>query len=118
MTLALDIDQNFDKIHGNVISYFESNDESLLDDAKQLFSTFINSNRQLQRVKNVRQLLLLLQRRELLGPLEFNMLRIFQKIISDDEFFELVARHQSLLHQSALEPSLNFNHYGNMTPPY
>jgi hypothetical protein len=104
--MALNVERSFGRLNEKIIMHFRSNDESLLIDAKELFSSFIKSNRQLQRVQNIEQLLTMLQRRDIYGPYEFNAFKIFQKIIFDDEFITLVADHQSLL-ATAQDPISN-----------
>lgn len=110
--MSAEIDLNFKKLNENILKYFRNNDESL-DGAKELFSSFIQSNRQLESVKNIQQLLALLQRRGLYSPTEFNTFRIFQKIIDDESFSSLVAKHQELLKSYEKKADSNItNKYG------
>lgn len=110
--MASNIELNFEKINKNILVYFQNNDDSLLHEAKELFSAFIDSNRQLRAVKNIEQLLKLLKRRGLYGAHEFNTLKMFKKIIVDENFTELVINHQSLLMLESQSEEALKNCYG------
>lgn len=110
--MQTEIQINFENLNESIITYFQNNDDSLAD-AKELFSTFINSNRQLERVKNVENLLELLKRVGQYGSHKFNTFRVFQKIINDERYKELVQKHKQLLNSqpSGSEVKLK-NYYG------
>ena len=80
-----EIEINFDKLNEKIIAYFQNNDESLRG-AKELFASFIDSTRRLEAVKNIQQLLKLLQHRGLYSKIEYNTFRIFEKIIDDESY--------------------------------
>jgi hypothetical protein len=99
--------ENFEKLHEKIVEHFnQNNDDSSLNEAKELFKTFINSNRQLQKVFNINDLLKILKRQGFYGAFDFSIPRIFNKIIFDESYKALVARHQSLLQ----------SYNGNMEP--
>ena len=102
-----EIELNFEKLNEKIIAYFQNNDESLRG-AKELFASFINSTRRLEAVTNIQQLLKLLQHRGIYSKNEFNTFRIFEKIIEDENYSNLVARHKELCKKySNLEPIKN-----------
>ncbi|CAH1723234.1 unnamed protein product [Chironomus riparius] len=90
-----EIEINFDKLNVKIIAYFQNNDESLLG-AKELFAPFIESTRRLEAVTNIQQLLKLLQHRGLYSKIEYNTFRIFEKIIDDESYSNLVAKQKEL----------------------
>ncbi|KAG5682445.1 hypothetical protein PVAND_011797 [Polypedilum vanderplanki] len=98
--MSASIITSFEQINEKIVIHFNKNIGNLLNEAKDFFSSFINSNRQLNKVHNIEQLLKLLQRRGIYNAYEFTGLRIFQKIILDDEFNALVKAHQSMLSTS------------------
>jgi hypothetical protein len=105
-----EIELNFENLNEKIIAYFHNNDESLRG-AKQLFASFINSTRRLEAVTNIQQLLKLLQHRGLYSKYEYNTFRIFEKIIEDESYSNLLARHKELCKKYAdTEP--NTNKYG------
>lgn len=110
--MVSEIERNFEKLNEKIIGYFQNNDESL-SAAKELFASFIRSNRQLESVSSIEQLLGLLKRKGFYKAGEFNVFRIFRKIIDDDDYLALVTRHQQLVnsYRDTQEPPVNI--YGN-----
>lgn len=94
------LELSFQNLTKFIISYFQNKDDSLLREAKDFFSSFINSVRQLERVENIHQLLTLLKRNGLFGAHECSSLRIFMKVIHEEEFSKLVGEHNALLNSS------------------
>lgn len=68
-----------------------------LQGVKELFKDWIGSNRQMERIKTIDQLLELLKRRAFYGIYEFNSLKLLRKLIQNEEFSELIDRHHALL---------------------
>lgn len=89
-----------------------SNNNNDLDSVKELFKDWIGSNRQMERIKTIDQLLELLKRRAFYGLYEFNSLKLIRKLIQNEEFSELVDRHHALLRNNPT-PDL-INRYGEL----
>lgn len=93
-----EVQLSFEKLNNYISAYFQNNDESsLLCDAKEYFSSFINSTRKLERIQNIEDLLKLLKRNGLFNAYYRNSFRVFSKIIIDNNFDELVQGHNALL---------------------
>jgi hypothetical protein len=103
---------SFQNLTQFIISYFQNKDDSLLRDTKDFFSSFISSVRQLERVENIHQLLALLKRNGLFGAHECSSLRVFLKVIPEDEFSKLVEKHNKLLNSSTAPEEPAKNVYG------
>lgn len=91
-----DLERSFNNIDLLVkrIMSINSND---LQGVKELFKDWIGSNRQMERIKTIDQLLELLKRRAFYGIYEFNSLKLLRKLIQNEEFSELIDRHHALL---------------------
>lgn len=87
------------------------NDEQSLIAAKQLCESWINSNRQMEKITNIEQLLNILKRRGLYNESEYNILKVLRKIIHDPVFFDMVDHQKLLLSYRQEQPSLQ-NIYG------
>lgn len=91
------LNSSFEVLTQFIITYFQNKDDSLLRDAKDFFSSFIDSPRTLEKIENINQLLAVLRRKGHCTPFDRIVTRIFMKVISDDEFSKLVERHNALL---------------------
>lgn len=105
------IAESFERLDRIIKQHFL--DESALCEAKELMSEWIDSNRQLEAISNVSQLLAVLRRRGLYKSEEFTAFRLFMKLIDGVEFNRLAEQHQLLLQSRPLsEPS---NVYGTQS---
>ena len=86
---------DIDEIHQKIIQHFQNNDESLLTNAKDIFSKLIKSKRHLEKVEAIEELLEFLQRRGLYSPVEMTAISIFQKMIFDEEFLALAKSYRA-----------------------
>lgn len=109
MSFEETLNLSFQNLSQFIILYFQNKDDSLLRDAKDFFCSFINSVRKLERVENIEQLLTLLKRNGLYAGYDRAALRVFLKIIHEDEFSELVEKHNELLNKNSgvVEPIRN-----------
>lgn len=109
MSIEEKLESSFQNITQYIISYFQNKDDSLLNEVKDFFSSFINSVRKLEQVENVHQLLALLKRNGLFEAHECSSLRIFLKVIHEEDFAKMVGDHNVLLNSStsAEEPRTN-----------
>lgn len=98
---------NFEKIDKHIRESL--NNESSLAEAKELLKSWINSNRQMKRIKSIDRLLMLLKTKRLYNQDEFNMLKVFTKIIPDPVFDDLIEKHKQLLQKELPSPH---NEYG------
>jgi hypothetical protein len=112
----MEIQSSFLQLNDKVINYFQNNCESL-QAAKELF-LFLSSTRQLEQIDSIQKLLKALKRKGLYDANECRTtLRIFLKIIIDDDFANMVESHNHLLSQSHVEEPLR-NIYGKKIIPF
>lgn len=112
-----DIQLSFEQLNQFILAYFENNDESsLMRDVKLNFSSFINSKRKLESIRNVDDLLKLLKRKGLYDPHDRKSLRIFSKTIIDENFEKMVEAHNALLNKLPHldEENSSTNKYGKL----
>lgn len=98
------IELSFQKLNKSILTYYNNNkDDSPMRDAREFFSSFINSTRQLEKCVKIEDLLRLLRRRGFFNPYDRNTLRIFVKFINDENYEKLVSEHYELLNSSEAE---------------
>lgn len=68
--------------------------------AKEFLSGWVNSNRQMENIKTIDELLKLLKRRGIYKSQHFNALRVFKKVIHDSAFHDMVDKHLLLQQES------------------
>lgn len=93
-----ELKSNFEKIDQYI--RLSVNNESLLDETKELLRSWI-SNRQMENITNIDDLLGLLRRRGSYNQEEFTVLKAFKKIIPDPIFEDMVEHHRQLLQSEA-----------------
>ena len=109
-----DLERSFNNIDLSIKRIISSNSNDL-QEFKELFRDWIGSNRQMERIKTIDQLLDLLKRRAFYGIYEFNSLKLIRKLIQNEEFSELVDRHHSLLRNNTTRDLVN--RYGELFVP-
>lgn len=92
-----ELELSFEKLDAYIRSTIH--DESSLIEAKQLCGSWVNSNRQMEKITIIDQLLELLKRRGLYNQKEYNVFKMFKKIIHDPAFNDIVDRHKVLVQQ-------------------
>ena len=104
-----ELELNFERLDKYIRSTI--NDESSVTEATEVWSSWINSNRQIEKITNVDQLLKLLERRGIYNQEEYNVFKVFKKIIHDPVFDDMVECHKILLKQHVSSNPRNV--YGN-----
>lgn len=87
-------------------------DASTLMEAKQFWESWIQSNRQMEKIITIDQLLTLLKRRGHYNLAEYNAFKVFKKIINDPTFNDMIDHHKVLVRK---DPVLLKNVYGTST---
>ncbi|CAO1398904.1 unnamed protein product [Diamesa hyperborea] len=101
-----DLEKSFNNIDLLIKRIISKNSDDL-QGVKELFKDWIGSNRQMERIKTIDQLLDLLKRRAFYGIYEFNSLKLVRKLIHNEEFSELVDRHHALLRNNPTRDLVN-----------
>lgn len=74
-------------------------DSSSLAEAKVIWWEWIKSNRQMENIENIDDLLKLLKRRGIYHALEYNAFRVFKKVIHQASFHALVESYKLVIEQ-------------------
>lgn len=100
--------QSYDTLTAYIKAAFQEND-SLLNDAKELWAESIQSVRQLESIETVDQFLKLLYKRGLFGPDNDIGFRMFMKIIQDNDFERMAKDHNNLINEMRDSPRQKIN---------